>query len=70
MICESDGHSGFPAFFRSNRLFGEVIKGAEDQLAAAQLEFYEGTGFIAFGCFVELGSVRQKSGKAIIAGGP
>ena len=39
----------------------------EEPLAAAQREFREETGFIATGDFTELGSIRQKSGKVVIA---
>ncbi len=39
----------------------------EDPLHAAQREFLEETGFAASGDFLELGSVRQKSGKIVIA---
>jgi predicted NUDIX family NTP pyrophosphohydrolase len=39
----------------------------EEPLVAAQREFFEETGFIASGDFIELGFVRQKSGKVVIA---
>ena len=39
----------------------------EDPLEAAQREFQEETGFLASGDFIELGSVRQKSGKIVTA---
>ena len=39
----------------------------EDALSAAKREFYEETGFTAKGEFLELGSVRQKSGKIVAA---
>jgi predicted NUDIX family NTP pyrophosphohydrolase len=39
----------------------------EEPLTAARREFEEETGFVAKGQFVELGSVRQKSGKVVIA---
>jgi predicted NUDIX family NTP pyrophosphohydrolase len=39
----------------------------EEPLAAAQREFKEETGFVATGPFLELGSVRQPSGKIVIA---
>src|ERR1700728_2393896 len=45
---------------------GEVEEN-EDLLAAAQREFAEETGFASSGPFVELGEVRQKSGKRIYA---
>lgn len=43
---------------------GEVEEN-EDLLAAARREFAEETGFASSGPFVELGEVRQKSGKRI-----
>jgi predicted NUDIX family NTP pyrophosphohydrolase len=46
---------------------GEYEPGEEESLAAAQREFEEETGFIAGGNFVELGTVRQKSGKTVTA---
>ena len=39
----------------------------EDALSAAKREFREETGFTATGEFLELGSVRQKSGKIVAA---
>jgi predicted NUDIX family NTP pyrophosphohydrolase len=45
---------------------GEYEDG-EEPLAAAQREFQEETGFIACAPFLELGSVRQKSGKVVLA---
>ena len=39
----------------------------EEPLAAAQREFHEETGFTAAGPYLELGSVRQKSGKIVLA---
>jgi predicted NUDIX family NTP pyrophosphohydrolase len=39
----------------------------EDPLDAARREFQEETGFLATGEFIELGSVRQKSGKVVLA---
>jgi predicted NUDIX family NTP pyrophosphohydrolase len=39
----------------------------EEPLAAARREFQEETGFRAQGKFLELGSIRQKSGKVVIA---
>lgn len=41
----------------------------EEPLAAAQREFQEETGFIASAPFVKLGSVRQKTGKMVLAWG-
>lgn len=45
---------------------GEIAAG-EDELAAAQREFLEETGFTAAGPFTALGSVTQKSGKTVAA---
>ncbi len=45
---------------------GEYEEG-EEPLAAAQREFLEETGFNVHGPFLELGSVRQKSGKTVHA---
>ncbi len=45
---------------------GEYADG-EEALAAGQREFREETGFAAAGPFLELGSVRQKSGKVVVA---
>jgi len=39
----------------------------EEALRSARLEFIEQTGFTALGPFLELGSVRQKSGKVVQA---
>ena len=39
----------------------------EEPLKAAQREFHEETGFTANGPYLELGSVRQKSGKVVLA---
>ncbi len=39
----------------------------EEPLAAARREFEEETGFAAVEPFVELGSIRQKSGKVVVA---
>lgn len=43
------------------------FEGDEEPLAAARREFTEETGFVADGLFVELGSIRQKSGKLVLA---
>jgi predicted NUDIX family NTP pyrophosphohydrolase len=47
---------------------GEVENG-EEPFAAAKREFQEETGLEAKGPFVELGSVKQKSGKTVAAWG-
>jgi predicted NUDIX family NTP pyrophosphohydrolase len=43
--------------------------GSEAPLDAARREFHEETGFSAHGPFVELGSIRQASGKVVTAWG-
>jgi predicted NUDIX family NTP pyrophosphohydrolase len=45
---------------------GEYVEG-EEPLAAARREFREETGFDATGEFIELGTVRQNSGKLVSA---
>jgi len=45
---------------------GEILAG-EDELAAAQREFKEETGFYPQDPFVPLVSVKQKSGKTVVA---
>jgi predicted NUDIX family NTP pyrophosphohydrolase len=45
---------------------GECKKG-EEPLAAARREFHEETGFDSGGQFLELGQIRQKSGKVVAA---
>jgi predicted NUDIX family NTP pyrophosphohydrolase len=64
-------HPGGPLWARKDRGAWTLPKGEyeadEDPLVAAQREFHEETGFLASGTFIELGSVRQKSGKVVIA---
>jgi predicted NUDIX family NTP pyrophosphohydrolase len=64
-------HPGGPLWEMKDQGAWTVPKGEyeEDEipLAAAQREFSEETGFIPSGDFIELGSVRQKSGKVVIA---
>jgi predicted NUDIX family NTP pyrophosphohydrolase len=64
-------HPGGPLWEKKDQGAWTVPKGEyeenEESLAAAQREFFEETGFIASGDFIELGSVRQKSGKVVIA---
>jgi predicted NUDIX family NTP pyrophosphohydrolase len=64
-------HPGGPFWEKKDQGAWTVPKGEyeedEDPLAAAQREFFEETGFLASGDFIELGSVRQKSGKVVIA---
>jgi len=64
-------HPGGPLWARKNEGSWTLPKGEydadEDPLAAARREFHEETGFTATGEFLELGSVRQKSGKIVAA---
>jgi predicted NUDIX family NTP pyrophosphohydrolase len=66
-------HPGGPFWAKKNEGAWTIPKGeydpGEEPLAAAQREFHEETGFTASGDFVALGSVRQKSGKIVIAWG-
>lgn len=64
-------HPGGPMWAKKDLGAWTVPKGEysddEDPLHAAQREFVEETGFSASGEFHELGSVRQKSGKIVVA---
>jgi len=64
-------HPGGPMWAKKNEGAWTLPKGEygpdEDALAAARREFQEETGFTAAGEFLELGSVRQKSGKVVAA---
>ncbi len=64
-------HPGGPFWANKDEGVWTIPKGEyepdEEPLAAAQREFREETGFIATGDFMELGSIRQKSGKVVIA---
>jgi len=64
-------HPGGPMWVRKDQGSWTLPKGEyegkEDALDAARREFHEETGFVASGSFIELGSVRQKSGKIVIA---
>ena len=64
-------HPGGPFWARKDEGVWTLPKGEydtdEDPLAAAQREFHEETGLLAAAPFFELGSVRQKSGKVVIA---
>ena len=66
-------HPGGPFWAAKDRGAWSIPKGEylddEHALAAAQREFAEETGFIAAGEFVELGQVRQLSGKVVTAWG-
>lgn len=65
------GHPGGPLWAKKDAGAWSVIKGeiapGEPLLSAAQREFSEETGWTAQGPFIELGSVRQKSGKVVHA---
>jgi predicted NUDIX family NTP pyrophosphohydrolase len=64
-------HPGGPLWEKKDQGAWTVPKGEyeenEEPLAAAQREFFEETGFVASGDFIELGFVRQKSGKVVVA---
>ena len=64
-------HPGGPYWSKKNEGSWSLPKGEierdEDLLMAARREFLEETGLLANGPFIELGSVRQKSGKEISA---
>jgi predicted NUDIX family NTP pyrophosphohydrolase len=62
-------HPGGPYWSKKNEGSWTVPKGEygndEEPLAAAKREFHEETSFTASEPFLELGSVRQKSGKVV-----
>jgi predicted NUDIX family NTP pyrophosphohydrolase len=62
-------HPGGPFWAKKDLGAWSVPKGEhgedEDPLAAAQREFTEETGFTVSGPFVELGTIRQASGKLV-----
>jgi len=64
-------HPGGPYWGKKDKRAWTVPKGeyeeGEEPLRAAEREFIEETGFTAHGPFLELGSVRQKSGKVVQA---
>jgi predicted NUDIX family NTP pyrophosphohydrolase len=64
-------HPGGPFWAKKNEGAWTIPKGEyeedEEPLVAAQREFHEETGFTAVGDFIDLGSVRQKSGKVVVA---
>jgi predicted NUDIX family NTP pyrophosphohydrolase len=64
-------HPGGPYWAKKDKGAWTVPKGeyeeGEEPLRAAEREFIEETGFTADGPFLELGSVRQKSGKVVQA---
>jgi predicted NUDIX family NTP pyrophosphohydrolase len=64
-------HPGGPIWAKKDRGAWTLPKGEfgddEDALAAAQREFVEETGFAFSGPFLDLGKVKQKSGKVVSA---
>lgn len=64
-------HPGGPIWAKKDKGVWTIPKGEygpdEDPLAAARREFEEETGFRAIGEFVDLGSIKQKSGKIVRA---
>ena len=64
-------HPGGPIWARKDKGAWTIPKGEyerdEDPLAAARREFEEETGFQATGEFVDLGTIKQKSGKLVTA---
>jgi predicted NUDIX family NTP pyrophosphohydrolase len=64
-------HPGGPFWVNKDRGAWTLPKGEyfeeEEPLVAAQREFQEETGFVPQGPFLELGSIRQRSGKIVSA---
>lgn len=64
-------HPGGPIWAKKDKGAWTIPKGEYEQdespLVAAQREFEEETGFRANGEFVDLGSIKQKSGKIVNA---
>jgi predicted NUDIX family NTP pyrophosphohydrolase len=64
-------HPGGPFWAKKDKGAWAIPKGEykkdEDPLAAAKREFQEETGFTAIGMFFDLGSIRQTSGKIVVA---
>lgn len=64
-------HPGGPFWAKKDEGAWTIPKGEyeadEEPLVAAQREFHEETGFSAAGDFIDLGFVRQKSGKVVDA---
>jgi len=62
-------HPGGPLWVMKDKGAWSIPKGEyednEDPLAAARREFEEETGFQAVGDFVDLGSIKRKSGKIV-----
>lgn len=64
-------HPGGPYFRTKGDGFWSIPKGEigedEDPLARARIEFHEELGLTAEGTFLEIGSVKQKGGKVVLA---
>jgi predicted NUDIX family NTP pyrophosphohydrolase len=64
-------HPGGPYWANKDKGAWAIPKGeygdSEEPLAAAKREFIEETGFTAAGKFLDLGSIRQTSGKIVTA---
>jgi predicted NUDIX family NTP pyrophosphohydrolase len=64
-------HPGGPIWTKKDKGAWAIPKGEyepdENALAAARREFEEETGFRATGEFIDLGSIKQKSGKIVAA---
>lgn len=64
-------HPGGPFWAKKDAGAWSIVKGEhpedEPPLTAAQREFHEETGWIAAGPFLELGEIRQRSGKRVTA---
>jgi predicted NUDIX family NTP pyrophosphohydrolase len=64
-------HPGGPLWAKKDKGAWTIPKGEFDEdenpLVAARREFEEETGFDAMGEFLDLGSIRQKSGKVVTA---
>lgn len=64
-------HPGGPYWATKDQGAWAIPKGEyhkdEEPLVAAKREFHEETGFVADGEFLELGSIKQKSGKLVAA---
>src|SRR5258708_37821145 len=64
-------HPGGPIWAKKNKGAWTIPKGEYEEdgspLVAARREFEEETGFHAIGEFIDLGSIKQKSGKVVSA---